>query len=395
MIPSDILNLGRLKPTDTGVQPVTPSRAATDILAGLVPGQRIMAEIQAQLPNGTYRALISQREITLALPFSAKSGDSLEMEVVENNGRTAFAVVAKAAQAASAEGSVATSLSRTGQLIAELLTDDPRSGKGQATALNGNQPLLTSGKVSAEALAPALKQAIAQSGLFYEAHQARWATGQFDLNDLLKEPQARSAPSNPPSPGNPSPTGNPPPLAGQTAAVTPREALPQATTAGTHPAASAGTGTEALARAQTTGDEAPVRVTTSSLAGSLAPEVAPLVRQQLESLANNTYVWQGQVWPGQDMRWEMVEEDGKRQDGGEDVPSTWKTRLHLDLPHLGSVDIRIGLQNKQLSLHMSAGDTSTREQLRQGRAHLVGRMEVAGLQLTGFTVDPNVTPSPE
>lgn len=394
MIPSDILNLGRLKPTDTGVQPVTPSRAATDILAGLVPGQRIMAEIQAQLPNGTYRALISQREITLALPFSAKSGDSLEMEVVENNGRTAFAVVAKAAQEASTEGSVATSLSRTGQLIAELLTDNPRGGKGQATALNGNQPLLTAGKVSAETLAPALKQAVAQSGLFYEAHQARWATGQFDLNDLLKEPQARSVPNSPSAPANSSPAGNLPPQAGQTAVMTPREALPQATTVGTHPTTAPGSGTEALVRAQA-GEEPAVRMTTSTPGGSLTPEVAPLVRQQLESLANNTYVWQGQVWPGQDMRWEMVEEDGKRQDDGDEAPSTWKTRLHLDLPHLGSVDIRIGLQNRQLSLHMSAGDTATREQLRQGRAHLVGRMEVAGLQLTGFTVDPNVTPNPE
>ena len=41
-----------------------------------------MAEIQAMLPNGSYRAVVAQREITLALPFSAKSGDSLELEVV-------------------------------------------------------------------------------------------------------------------------------------------------------------------------------------------------------------------------------------------------------------------------------------------------------------------------
>lgn len=36
-----------------------------------------IAEIQAMLPNGTYRAIINQRNVTLALPFSAKTGDSL------------------------------------------------------------------------------------------------------------------------------------------------------------------------------------------------------------------------------------------------------------------------------------------------------------------------------
>ncbi|HET7776733.1 MAG TPA: flagellar hook-length control protein FliK, partial [Azospira sp.] len=149
IIPSDLINPNRLRlPTDTAIQQVAPSQAVTDLLAELVPGQRIMAEIQAALPNGTYRALINQREVTLALPFSAKSGDALEMEVVDNNGRMALAVMARGAEQATAEGSAPTSLSRAGQLIATLLTEAPASPKERATPLNGNQPLLANPRIT-------------------------------------------------------------------------------------------------------------------------------------------------------------------------------------------------------------------------------------------------------
>ncbi len=197
MIPSDLVNLPRVR-LDASIQQVAPSQAVSDLLSELVPGQRILADIQAALPNGTYRAMIAQREVTLALPFAAKSGDSLEMEVVENNGRTALAVIANPRQETTAESSASTSLSRAGQLIATLLTDAPDKPQERATPLNGNQPLLANPKLPAEQLAPLLKQAISTSGLFYEAHQARWTSGQFNLAELLKEPQAQAGASQSP-----------------------------------------------------------------------------------------------------------------------------------------------------------------------------------------------------
>ena len=57
--------------------PVAAAQKIADVLSNLVPGQRVLAEIQALLPNGNYRAIVAQREITLALPFSAKAGDTL------------------------------------------------------------------------------------------------------------------------------------------------------------------------------------------------------------------------------------------------------------------------------------------------------------------------------
>ena len=82
MIPSDVASRLQVS-ADATLRPVAPAQEISDKLSGLVAGQKVMAEIQALLPNGTYRALINQRSVTLALPFSAKSGDALELLVTE------------------------------------------------------------------------------------------------------------------------------------------------------------------------------------------------------------------------------------------------------------------------------------------------------------------------
>ncbi len=85
MIPSDVANsLRQILPdrqaaTNPQTQPVAQAAKIADVLSNLVPGQRILAEIQALLPNGTYRAVVAQRDVTLALPFSAKPGYTLEL----------------------------------------------------------------------------------------------------------------------------------------------------------------------------------------------------------------------------------------------------------------------------------------------------------------------------
>lgn len=385
MIPSDLVNLPRVR-LDAAIQQVAPSQAVSDLLSELVPGQRILADIQAALPNGTYRAMISQREVTLALPFSAKSGDSLEMEVVENNGRTALAVIANPKQAATAESSAATSLSRTGQLIATLLADVPDKSKGRATPLSGNQPLLANPKLPAEQLAPLLKQAISSSGLFYEAHLARWTNGQLNLAELLKEPQAQAGAAYLAQAPLPKPDGKP--------SLAPQAQLPPATNTPAPLAVTpklAGMSAEAanLTPAQT--PSSPPPPATSLAPSGLAADLAPLIRQQLESLASNTYIWHGQIWPGQEMLWEMVEEDGRNgaQDEGGEPASTWNTRLRLNLPHLGEIQARIGLTGHQISLHLTATNPETREQLRGHGQGLASQFEAAGLTLGGFMVDKN------
>lgn len=376
MIRADVAN--RLQPAaDLALRPALPAQEITDKLAGLVAGQRLLAEIQSLMPNGTYRALINQRSVTLALPFAAKTGDAIELEVAESDGKLTLAVVSKAAsEGGQGDGdSAATSLSRTGVLISHLLggARDARNGP-VALPLNGNQPIAASPTGKAQDLLPLLRQAISESGMFYESHQAEWVEGRVSKAQLLQEPQGKLAP------------------------------LTAARPESLHASESASSGRVATAEAGPLPARSPDSSATTPQAAPSAPVVAPqalaLVQQQLEAFATQNFAWQGQVWPGQQMDWEIEHERarGDREDSnvGSDGEK-WQTRLRLTLPHLGEVDARLHIHDRQISLSVVASDVETRALLRSDVASLRGQLEQAGLDLAslGIAAPPEAQAPPE
>jgi hypothetical protein len=119
----------------------------------------------------------------------------------------------------------------------------------------------------------------------------------------------------------------------------------------------------------------------------VAPDLLPLVQQQLEALASQTYVWNGQAWPGQAMRWEIVEENGGQpRQGSEDEQAPWQTRLTLTMPQLGEVRAALRISGGELTLSLSTLSNEAAIQLANGGDGLRNQMEAAGLKLSGFTV---------
>lgn len=363
MIPSDVASRLQVS-SDAALRPVAAPQEISDKLSGLVAGQRVMAEIQALLPNGTYRALINQRNITLALPFSAKAGDSLELQVTETNGTLTLAVLSRNDGKATPE-SVSSTLSQTGKLISTLYAGAEQS-KDKGVTLPA--PITTAPPTSAEDLMPKLKQALQQSGMFYESHQADWVEGRLAKSALLLEPQGKlSAPAafaeaamiaREGAPPAASPTGKTPePLAG-----------PRTAPEGVN------TGTPSDPQAKPLGGQ------------TIAPPLQALVQQQLEALATQNFVWQGQVWPGQDMRWEINEEAAHGQQGEESAPQ-WSTRLRLTLPRLGEIDASLMLHGTQLTIRFSAAEETTRALIRNSGETLRKTMDSAGLTLSSIGVD--------
>ncbi|MBK8117208.1 MAG: flagellar hook-length control protein FliK [Candidatus Accumulibacter sp.] len=371
MIRADSAN--RLQPAaDIALRPAPPAQEITDKLSGLVAGQRLLAEIQSLMPNGSYRALINQRNVTLALPFAANSGDTIELEVTESDGKLTLAVVATAGSESGRDegGSAATSLSRTGQLISNLL-GGPRDGKGGPVALpmNGNQPIATSPPTDAQELLPLLKQAITTSGMFYESHQAEWVDGRYSKEQLLQEPQGKLAPQTPlPQLQQPSTIGDNIVISGSPADTAPVVAkTPEANTGVAQPSQ------------------------------AVAAQAQSLVQQQLEAFATQNFSWQGQVWPSQPMNWQIDEPKEQRDGSGrdsDDGSEKWQTRLRLTLPTLGEVDARLHIQGTQITLAVAATDSGTRTLLRDGAASLRIQLEQAGLDLTsiGITAPPEMQP---
>ncbi len=422
MIPADVASRLRLVTQDLPAppQPVAPSQQLTDILSEFGVGQRIMAEIQALLPNGTYRAVVGQRDVTLALPFSAKPGDSLELEVTESDGKLGLAFVAdrsKSETPSKTADSATTTLSSAGKLIGDLVSGVDQQGKRPGpAALNANQPLVSEFPKVAADLVPVLKDSLTKSGMFYESHQARWVEGRLPTTSLLQEPQGRLSPNAaallaappPPPPGTGIPEqysqahstpGTPQPATTPTsdAVSVQDEPLHPHEVNATHASApsapsnpSSGTAnTETQGTSSTTSNPpSPASQTPQSAPGSpIHPELTPLVQQQLDALATQTYVWQGQVWPGQKMDWEIVEQDSRHQAAEGDFPYNWQTRLKLDLPTLGGIEATLKLgKGGVLEVSLLTANAATQGTLSAAAGQLRSQLDSAGLSLAGFAV---------
>lgn len=424
MIPPDVASsLRQILPdqqaaTNAQTMPVAAAQKIADVLSNLVPGQRVLAEIQALLPNGSYRAIVAQREITLALPFSAKAGDTLELEVAENDGKVTLAFVANRStgeHAGKLSDSASTTLSQTGKLIGDLLNGISDQGKRAAPApLNGNLPLVDDFPDQAANLAPILKDALTKSGVFYESHQARWVAGELPTAALKLEPQGKFSIRLPTVTGN---AALPATNASASEAVTiangaspddPAINTLNATIKQEEPGKQNVTGTSTAAvdsnlAAKSTDAGKAVNVasntqgTTQSSqpaapANAIPRDLVPIVQQQLDALSTQNYAWQGQIWPGQQMQWEIGEDPDGNRATDNDAIARWQTRLKLSLPMLGGINAVLRLNPAgEVSVTVTADSTSSETRLRESASLLGGQMESAGLKLTQLLVEHGET----
>jgi hypothetical protein len=245
---------------------------------------------------------------------------------------------------------VSAPLSETGRFISDLLSRSAPSGG--LTTLSGTAPLLAAPPADGVQLAAILARTLGQSGLFYESHQAQWIAGERPLSELLLEPQA--------------------PLFGL------RARLPDPATQ------SNASLTTAMARDNAAGTSVPVH-----------PDALALVRQQLEVFETRHITWQGVVWPGQKVEWEIFEE--KAADTGEpgefdesDEPGNvraWQTRLNLTMPNLGQVSASLRFDAHGVEIRLTTASPVTAFMLRAGATPLANGLDSAGISLRGMGVE--------
>ena len=364
MIPADLTSRLRMlteasffsrEPPEVGA-PSAVKPVASD-LPEFQPGQKIIATLQEARDNGVFRAQVDGKPVTLSLRgATAKAGDVLNLVVARTTPGTVIATLASATPEPSS-----TSLSQTGKLISFLLTGQPTP---QPASLAANRPLLQAPPTAGQALVPLLRQALSESGLFYESHQARWLSGETDATTLMREPQGRAAPPAAQSPANSAArTANAPPPSGVIAASD-----------------------EAVATSNTPRTEAPPP-TQQRQAAAIPERLLPVVHQQLDALATNHYAWQGMAWPGQRVEWDIDDPAGNPQGDGADPEQVgWRSSLRLTLPRLGSIEARLHLTEAGVSLHFVA-DESAAEPLRSGRAALAEALAEARVPMTGMSVE--------
>lgn len=381
MIPSDLATRLRAFMEST-VLPLAATNPVADELPRYETGQRFTAQIQNPLPDGTFRALVAGKTLTLALPDSAKSGDVLELVVTGHEGDTVTARHAEGENApAAAQGRP--TLSQAGRLISQLLTG--RFAQAEPVPLRGGEPLLPAPPANGAQIAPQLQQAVRQSGLFFEAHQARWLAGEMPLESLLAEPQAKFA--QPQAEGTQAETQAP-----QRMPVPPARAeLPErmamlGESASPNPPAPSPQRVEQQSAALAAAIE---RTTPPNERDNLRiPEkLMPMVFQQLETLASHQIAWQGQVWPGQQMQWTVFDpERDASQPGAEDGDTPWSSTVKLSLPRLGGVAAHLVLGRNGLALRLEAEEGAATQRLVAAQQELADALAGAGITVAGLNI---------
>ena len=280
-------------------------------------------------------------------------------------------------------------MSRTGQLIGTLLAGarDGKGGAAVALPLNGKQAIAASPPNSGTDLLPLLKQAIVQSGMFYEAHQAEWVEGRYSKAQLLQEPQGRLPPTTTPAQQGASAQQGLMTAAGSENAAARNRGEPDPP-ASPHPPPPSN---EAANRGATAASQANLSsqpAASSPAPPAVAPQLQAIVQQQLEAFATQNFSWQGQVWPGQQVLWDIDNANHSRHSDGEGEASSesWQTRLRLFLPRLGEVDARLHIQGQQITLSVVANDAAPRQLLSSDTAGLRSQLEKAGLDLASLGV---------
>jgi hypothetical protein len=123
--------------------------------------------------------------------------------------------------------------------------------------------------------------------------------------------------------------------------------------------------------------------------------IAALVSQQLTVLENQRLSWQGEVWPGQKMSWDVqlerrdaVDKDAHQASGNAKSESidAITSELNLVLPKLGKVAIKLNLSEGRLRVRLSAEQAHALDVFKQGRQVLAEAITRNGQLLDVLTV---------
>ena len=320
--------------------PLPPLRAADAVgPRGFFVGDEIQARIESALPDGVFKVLIENQPYRLRLPCDARAGDAVQLIVTAREPLLKFALAEQPSAPAQAAR-----LSDTARFITALLAE---SEKLPVSALmpavtTSSAPLLHGPPANSAALAAALRDALAESGMFYESHQAQWVNGERPLATLLNEPQARL-----------------PLLSAPASATMPARVADINGVAGS--------------------PELPVH-----------RDALPIVRQQLDTLESRHVAWQGLIWPDQPVEWQISEPPPRATPHPDEPP--WQTRLKLTFPGLREIDAALLIGKRGVTITLRAALAGTAELLATNRASLQQALQAAGVDPLGITINADATP---
>jgi hypothetical protein len=365
MLPRDPLSLTQVARTAATLPIGDPRQQAFQrAFAGQL-GQSMQAEVLSSLPDGSFVVRVNEMAARMQLPAGAQVGAQVPLTLVALSPRPTFQVETgqgapayaeaglppqeganpQAAPLAYLEGKDAAALARTAALLAQTRTV---AGLGAGSTEGANTSISKAGKALGDVIATAQKA----------DHPATAALGRTPLL----------------------------PAAGADATSIAAALQEGMAKSGlfyeSHVAEWAQGGrsmTELAAEPQAQG----------KLSSPADPATAQFINLQLTAHEQARVAWQGQLWPGQELHWEIEREapDGGGQDGGADAESsTWQSALRLRFGALGEVAARVVLSGGQLHIRLDAASEDAGQRLQAGRARLEQALDAAGTPLSTLAI---------
>lgn len=317
------------------------------------PGQQLRAEVLQSLGGGRFMIQLADMTLNVLLPKGVRPGDGLNLFFVGNDPPTFLLV----RHGRSGDALV----SETGRWISTLLGMQNRSTPLEA-GLGILRTLLQGAPTDPALLEQALSRGLRESGLFYEAHLARWFSGSYPLESLLREPQGALSPQPQPpqqQPSSAAPSSPQRTVAVQQQGMTAREVTPE------------------LLEAALKGKSG-----SASDIGS-DPRTLPIIKEQLATLQTGQLLFQGELFPGQPLEWRVRERADDEASGREERhqrEAGWETALSLTLPKLGTVSATIVLEGGRVSTRLAVASPESAALLEEGIGELQEQLTAAGLE---------------
>lgn len=313
----------------------------------LNPGQQVQAEVVAKLPNHLFLARIAGELFKMEIPLNVQPGETMNMTFVTAEPRITFELT----KGDNGNGSV--NISSMGKWLSSLAGD---AGVEQNAAVRpfSMSKVLDGPPADMEQFASRLREALTLNGLFYESHLAEWAIGERQLKDIIREPQGK--------------------LSRRLAAGSLNSGQNQASDGD-----------------MINGEYRPSSAHNRSISEFIAdPQTFPLIREQLATLHSGQLLWNGQVWPDQNMEITIEEKDanGSR---GEAQEKVWGTTLKLHLPRLGTIAATLRLSNVGVDIVVETGNVETATLLKGDGEWLRQSMDGAGMKLAHLVVTDGKT----
>lgn len=393
IFPADITSVKSPIPTEATT--VASPAAAASVTANLAQGspgnliqsaigQLFQAQVLAKLEDGTYLVNVANNALRMALPAGTNVGSAVPMTLLATEPRPAFLLEQQ-------NDGLSASLSTAAKVISTALQAAQQAGA--PPNLVGKAPLLTAPTSNPPQIAAAMQDSIEFSGLFYESHVSQWANGERPLSDLAREPQAqlqgRTQADDLSQAQGATTTGKPQVHNTGVWLQRPTNNATEITRLIDNARVAAEGKTEGQANSNQTLNTLlsarvlPQEADTLVRSPTLTQETAHTINLQLNALEQHRIEWHGELWPGQQLEWEINEDTPQRNQHGDAGQSeaSWQSTVRFNLPNLGKISASIHLAGGHVQVRVNTASTNTATALKARGDELANALDSAGSPL--------------